>query len=372
MADKAVKLMQSQLDLLRGDKPTIGRAQWETWYGTSLSDMPESKNKFKISNTLDALDRLKKGDIQGVNKILDHQVWYSTIPFTYGEDLTPEGTYRCGIAYSDLLMAGIASQVGHSSAERASLDLARSHFSWLLIGLGMSPGKEVKDHHLQHPDVPCVLIGTGAPVYPIRYVAQAGQRGWIRNREKRQPKVFIYIRHEDLSYIVYQGVGEQAHRKVRKNCRYETEMLQEIQRKWPALPVWGLSESNKVVARGYFNDPTSVGYARQVAQWLRSPSEPFTFIRFEDGSVCSLMNESHGSSTDTLMIDMHLANGTTIKTSADDGLRVPSHPQTGWETTNSVHCLRRDGVAPTMSINKPAVPIAYRVHSVPGQQPWVE
>jgi hypothetical protein len=356
----AVLLGRTLVDLIRRRKPTLPRAKWETNYREPFS-ISESPNKQATSNACELVWALNEGKLEIVDQVLAWFAWLRTQPFTPKECIVPEEAYRSLTAYPTLVAAGVAHQRNNLAAKIACLDLARAHLAWCLLGIAMRPGRSVKDHHLDHPDVPCVLIGTGSPNYPERKVTQCGDRGWIRSRTKGSPKVFLFTDHIGLSVIVYQGLGLKLSRKTRKACSDQVETLAAILDRWPSTPVWGLSAVDAVMAKRFFDEPTRVDYAREIVPWLLAPERTLRFVRFNDGTVIAMMEDTDPSSTDWLMIDASYSGGETRMTSADDGNRDETLMQIGMEETSAFACQRRDGAGPVMRLPKPNAGVAYRV-----------
>ena len=110
----------------------------------------------------------------------------------------------------------------------------------------------------------------------------------------------------------------------------------------PGIAPLGFDHLDRALLREFLREPASVALAMRVVEWVAryAPPQPHTFIRYADGSVCTILHESARSSTDPRMVDIWLVGGRTMKTSADDGLRSSSAPQTATETQTAILCRK--------------------------------
>lgn len=358
----ATKMADELLSLVQGTIPKT--REWQTEIHLELGSLPASRNKFLVCNAADLVFAWLRNDRDRVRQILDWWVGFAATPFTAGEELTGEEVYRPMQAYSALTAAAVATKADHFAAENAALRLARAHAAWLLLGAGCGPAKRVRDHHLDKVGKPVVLIGDGAPVSDLPYIAQAGMRGWIRSREKNQPQTFLFCESIGLSLIVGQAADLAVPRKL---APWQSDLFAALRRLAPTLPAWGLSPDDQAAARAYLRNPTDPVLARRVVDWIgqQVPPLPFTFVRYADGSIVTLFEDSHSSSTDARMIDAWYADGRSMKTSADDGLRSASPPQRGFELGDAFACQLESG-GTVMTLPRPRTAEAWRLRTSAG------
>lgn len=335
--------------------------EWKTEIYLQRGALPASRNKFLACNACELIFAWLKNDRSRVREILDWWVWFATTPLSCGEDLTPEEVYRALMAYSSLAAAAVAKLAKHAPAYAAALGVAKAHAAWLLLGAGCGPARKVRDHHLERIGKPVVLVGDGAPVSDLPYIAQAGKRGWIRNRQEG-PKTFHFCESIGLSAIVGQAVGLAVPRRL---TPWQADLLAALQRLAPGLPPFGFESFDQTVALAFLRNPTDLSPAREIAKWLKAPDLPFAFVRYADGSIVTLCEHAGASSTDSRMIDAWYADGRSMKTSADDGLRSSSPPQRGFELSDSFACQLESG-GPVMVLPRPRVAEAWRVRTAGG------
>lgn len=332
---------------------------WTTEIHLSRGNLPASRNKFLACNSCALVEAWRHGRKARVVEILDWWAWFSVQPFTDGEDLTPEEAYRTLQAYAALVAAAIALITGHHGYQ-AIRKHARAHAAWLIIGAAPGPGKRIVDHQLEKLTEPVILVGSGSNACDLPYVTQAGQRGWVRNREKNQPKTFLFCDRVGLSVIVGQVLGRSISRKL---AAWQVDIFEAIRDLSPNLPVWGFDGDELESARAFLADPTNPAKAQRIVKMLEgfAPSLPFTFLRYESGAAVSLMRQSSGSSTDPCMIDVWLPGGKTLKASADDGLRESSSPQRGWFEGAFLACQKAIGSTKVVRVPAPDGAIAWRL-----------
>lgn len=351
-------------ELLTLAKGTIPKTrEWQTEIYLQRGALPASRNKFLCCNAAEAMFAWLRNDRARVREILDWWVWFATTPLSAGEDLTGEEVYRALMAYSSLAAAAVAKRADHADGYAAALAVAKGHATWLLLGAGCGPAKKVRDHHLDKVGKPVVLVGDGAPVSSLPYIAQAGKRGWIRNRQEG-PKTFHFCESIGLSAIVGQAVGLAVPRKL---TPWQVDLLAALQSFAPGLPPFGFTGFDQTVALAFLRNPTDLSPAREIAKWVafQAPELPFTFVRYVDGSIVTLCEHAGASSTDSRMIDAWYADGRSMKTSADDGLRAASPPQRGFELSDSFACQLEAG-GPVMTLPGPRVAEAWRVRTAGG------
>ena len=356
----ATKMGDELLQLAKGSIPQT--REWKTEIHLERGALPASRNKFLCCNAAELLFAWLRNDRARVTEILDWWQWFATTPLTAGEDLTPEEVYRSLQAYSSLTAAAVALRIPSATGYAAAIGIARAHAAWLLLGAGCGPARKVREHHLSKVGKPVVLVGDGAPVSSLPYIAQAGKRGWIRNRQEG-PKTFLFTESVGLSAIVGQAAGLVV---PRKPTPWQADLLAALQNLSPGLPPFGFSKDDQSIARAYLANPTEPAIVRHIVGWLQPPSLPFTFIRYEDGSIVSLCEHAGGSSTDSRMIDAWFADGRSMKTSADDGLRSESPSQRGFELGDAFACQLESG-GTVMTIPRPSSAEVWRVRTRDGQ-----
>lgn len=359
---KATQMAEELLVLAKGTIPKTRLWQTEIHLGRSAGQLPDSRNKFLVCNAAELLFAWLENNRARVRDILDWWVWFAGTGFTAGEDLTPEEVYRTMQAYAAEAAAAVARKTGHPGYS-AILALSKAHAAWLLIGAGCGPARKVRDHHLDKIGKPVVLVGDGAPVSALPYIAQAGKRGWIRNREDG-PQTFLFCEATGLSAIVGQAAGLPVPRKL---TPWQVDLHAALLDFAPGLPPFGFESVDQVVAQAFLANPADPTPVREVVKWVapHPPELPFTFVRYVDGSIVSLCERAGGSSTDTRMIDAWFADGRSMKTSADDGLRSSSPPQIGFELGESFACEFTSG-GPAMTVPRPRAAEAWRVRSANG------
>lgn len=352
-------------ELLQLAKGTIPKTrEWQTEIFLERGHLPASRNKFLCCNAAEAIFAWLRNDRARVREILDWWTWFATTPLSAGEDLTGEEVYRALMAYGNLAAAAVAKRSGHDAGYAAALAVAKAHATWLLLGAGCGPARKVRDHHLDQIGRPVVLVGDGPPVSDLPYIAQAGKRGWIRNRQEG-PKTFLFCESVGLSAIVGQAAGLAV---PRKPTPWQVDLLAALQSFAPGLPPFGFESLEQTVARAFLRNPTDLSPAREIAKWVahQAPDLPFTFVRYVDGSIVTLCEHAGTSSTDARMIDAWYADGRSMKTSADDGLRSSSPPQRGFELGSSFACQLESG-GPVMTLPRPSAAEAWRVRTSRGE-----
>lgn len=359
MSDDAVKMWAEMYQLILGRKPDTGL--WRTEVPSGMS-FPGSWNKPLVCKTAHAFDAHISNHPNEVNSDLDWWVDFCrSKPLGGAEGLTPEVVYR-GMPISAAFGAGaLAYRVGHGAAETACLRNSRAHIGWLALGVAGGPGREVTDHHLDKVGQPCVLIGDGREISAMQWVAAAGPRGWVRNRKKGEPQVFLFANTVAFSATLAMAAGLPFPHSA---APLEADIFNALLRFAPGVAPFGLSAQDRDDLRSFMKDPTDPNKARKILLWVQgqglAPSQGYTYIRYADGSVAVYMHRSYGSSTDPQMISVWYRGGKVAMASADDGLRSSSDPQIGFETPTSICCQKVAGGL-ILSVPKPVAAEAYRV-----------
>lgn len=353
MSGDAEAMNRELLDLVRGKVPETSFWKEEVPNDNSLRG---SKNK---PLTCKAAASYYAYRIGRTEEAMNHLGWwleYVKLPFMQGEELTPEEVYRPMFIYPPYAAAALARRLGRSDIERACLDFVRAGVVWLGMGTGTGPGRIVTNHHLDNITAPCVLIGDGGFSSKLPYVAQAGMRGHIRNRDGG-PKTFHFTESIGLSVIV----GQAANLVVpRKPTPWQCDLFAAIGDVAPGIDVLGFSSNQRVQFLGMLNNPTNLGLVVECVKWIASygPQLDFEFIRYIDGSVFVYMLKNHSSYTDDRMIDGWFLGGTTMKASADDGLRSSHLSMICQETSNEIAC---SGGGRSIAIMKPKAAESHRI-----------
>jgi len=374
MADDAVKMWGEMLSLIRGSVP--GTELWRREIPKGMS-LPGSWNKPLVCNTAEGFFGFIAHNTAIVKQRLDWWVEFCrSKPLGGAEGLSPEEIYRSMPITAAFGGAALARKVGRQDAEIACGNNARAHVAWLALGTGMGPGRKVRDHHLENIEEPCVLIGDGDPICELPFVAVAGPRGWVRNREKKQAPLFQFTTAVSFSWLLALVAGKNPGRKLEL---FGHDLCSAILRFEPGVAFYGFSPQDREDLRRFMEDPTDPERARKLLPWITgpnlAPSQGYTYVRYVDGSVAVWMRRSHTSSTDPTMICVWYRGGKTAMASADDGLRSSSDPQKAWESATAIYCQKLSG-GPILTVLKPNSAEAYRVESdesgvvtltVPGQ-----
>lgn len=358
MSGDAVRMNDELLKLVQGKIPETREWQTEIPTGYALNG---SRNKPLVCATAEAYHAYLTGNPSRVLRMLDWWVGFCDLPFSDGEELTPEEVYRSMMVYSAFAAGALATKVGHAAAAKACLENCRAHVGWLALGAGAGSGKKVTDHHLSDVTKPCVLVGDGPFVTHLPYVAQAGMRGWIRNRDGG-PQTFHFTESVGLSVIVAQAAGLGFERKL---APWQNDLFRATVAFCPAADPLGLSRSDASALASYLASPESPARAMEIAAWVRDlcSNDDFEFVRHADAAVETYMLENHSSSTDDRMVDAWRAGGGTAKASADDGLRsshlhMTAREEAGWIVV--------EGGGRVVSVRMAESPVAWRASSRSG------
>lgn len=361
MADDAVRMWGEMLSLIRGKVPVT--ELWRREIPTGMS-LPGSWNKPLVCNTAEAFFGFIAHNESLIRQRLNWWVEFCrSKPLGGGEGLSPEEVYRGMPITAAFAAAALARKVGRKDAEIACSDNARAHVAWLALGTGTGPGRKVRDHHLDDIEKPCVLIGDGDSICSLPWVAVAGPRGWVRNREKKQAPLFQFTTAVSFSWILATVAGHNPGRKLEP---FGFDLCAAILGFEPGVALYGFSPQDREDLRLFMADPTDPERARKLLPWIQgpglAPSQGYTYVRYVDGSVAVWMHRSQGSSTDPTMISVWYRGGKTAMASSDDGLRSSSDPQKAWESETAIYCQKLSG-GPILTVLKPNSAEAYRVES---------
>lgn len=353
MSGDAEAMNRELLDLVRGKVPETSFWKEEVPSDNSLRG---SKNKPLTCKAAASYYSYRVGRTEEAIRHLEWWIEYVKLPFMQGEELTPEEVYRPMFIYPPYAAAALARRLGRTDIERACLGVVRAGVVWLGMGTGTGPGKMVTNHHLDNVTAPCILVGDGEFPSKLPYVAQAGMRGHIRNRDGG-PQTFHFTESIGLSAIVGQAANLSVPRKL---TPWQCDLFAAIGDIAPGIDVLGFSPNQRVQFLGMLNNPTNLGLVVEVVKWIAAygPSLDFEFIRYVDGSVFVYMLKNHSSSTDDRMIDGWLLGGSTLKASADDGLRSSHLSMECQETSNEIAC---SGSGRSVAIAKPRIAESHRI-----------
>lgn len=320
-----------------------------------------SRNKPLVCATAEGYHAFLTARPARVLEMLGWWVWFCGQPFTDGEELTPEEVYRAMMLYSAFGAAALARKVGHQEAEAACLAYCRAHVGWLALGAGAGAGKKVTDHHLGDVTKPCVLVGDGGFISALPYVAQAGMRGWIRNRDGG-PQTFHFTDASGLSVALAQAAGLGYDRRL---APAQDEALKAAMKFAPSIPPLGFNDAQRRALLLYLADPAVLASAVDIVALVayHCPNDDFEFVRHADASVEVYMLENHSSSTDDRMVDAWRAGGGTAKASADDGLRSSHLHMTAREEGGQIVV---EGGGRSVSVQMSSSPIAWRASARSG------
>jgi hypothetical protein len=355
----ATKMGVELLSLVQGKVP--GTTEWRTEVPTGYA-LNGSRNKPLVCATAEAFHAYLTGSPSRVLRMLDWWVGFCDLPFSDNEELTPEEVYRSMMVYSAFAAGALARKVGHHAAEAACLANCRAHVGWLALGAGAGSGKKVTDHHLADVTKPCVLVGDGPFVTHLPYIAQAGMRGWIRNRDGGQ-QTFHFTESVGLSVIVGQAAGLGFERRL---APWQSDLFKATIAFSPGVAPLGLTPSDAAALAAYLGEPEIAARAMPIAGMVKDlcPNDDFEFVRHADAGVETYMLENHSSSTDDRMVDVWRAGGETAKASADDGLRSSHLHMTAREEAGRIVV---EGGGRVVSVQMSAAPIAWRASARSGK-----
>lgn len=359
MADDAVRMWDEMLSLIKGESPATDIWRREIPIGTSL---PGSWNKPLVCNTAEAFWAFLANRPLVIRERLDWWVEFCKKSLGGAEGLSPEEIYRGMPISAAFAGSALARRVGRRDAEFACANNARAHVAWLALGTATAPGRRVRDHHLEDTSKPCVLIGDGADICDLPWVAVAGPRGWVRNREKKQAALFQFTTAVSFSWLLAKVAGKNPRRSLEP---FGHDLCEAIVAFDPDAAFYGFSQQDRATLRAFLDAPWEPSRAKKLLPWIQdvglAPSQGYTYIRYVDGSVVVYMHRSTGSSTDPTMICVWYAGSRkSAMASADDGLRSSSDPQVAFETSTAICCQKVSGGV-VMSVPKPSVEESYRV-----------
>lgn len=292
---------------------------------------PASANKHLLGNAAAGLIAYDRHDASGLVEFFDWLEWYAHHETLHAnEATTPSESYRTAIDYPTWVCAGLAQATGRAELAGKLFARSRASLAHLALGVGTRPPRKVRDHGT--PGTVFVLWGDGEPdPVPgsgggVPFVAQAGQRGKVRAADNVIPGgtkfdgKFHYTNAWALSVMLGQPLGWPYKEETFK---LEAQAWEAIRRRWPAIPVWGLSATDLATLRSFVGHPTDVRLARSVWQWACAcpPSEGRLYVRHVDGGVEAVAVELGDSSTDGVAVRQAWADGRTALAGASSGSR---------------------------------------------------
>lgn len=357
----AAKIAENLADVSMRRLPRWPESVWRPFVNYAQEEQ-ESANRTPGANSLATLLAHDQGNLHTVGKGLEYFQWLSTQPFMQNETATSEPTYRVLHAYSPLLMYGVALSRGTQDEIEACRSLARSHFSWLLLGIGLRPGRAVRNHHLGDNDG-CILVGDGNEVNDMmRMVVSAGMRSW--KRESNIHTKFMFTENTATSVIVAQGLG--TNYPLNKEW-VQRDIMLGYSNRWGLLP-WALTHGELNAAMAFAGNPMDVSLATIIASWCLPYKLPYQIDRYASGAVATAMLQPHNSSTDHMPVEILEANGTLLRASLSDGIRSTKEPQVVDLNNQRAYILyHASGSGQALSVPRPEGTISYSVRSDPGR-----
>lgn len=329
---------------------------------------PGSHNKRWMANTIWLVESLNRNQTSLVREILDWTVWARTQPFMMNEALTPEDIYRGGPSYSYDVCACVAREINYPQAVGACDDLGKSNMAYLLAGLAPGNAKMVVDRGAGKPGS-IVLKGTGKR-RQMAYIVQPGMRGWVREGKKGDGP-FQFTEHDTCSGIVCMAL----------NLRYPKGLLSAEHAIWTArlkrwkrdiYPAWGLSGLDLASVHAYRQDLANPVKFRPIVKWMIPTNQDFEFYRYVTTEIEGLMSGPQRSSTDPLTLDGYHADGTTYKTSPEDGVRSTNRPIRSWREQGAMCSQFEDHSEPVRRIPRVQAEVAFSVIAHSGREAYVD
>lgn len=298
---------------------------------------PGSANKHLLENAALAISTPSKA-----SQVLGWLPWYSTRPLHENEATTCSESYRPGIDYPTLALAGFAFDHGQHALSETLLDRSRASICDLLLSVGVLPPRVVRDEGI--PGQRGVLVGDGPftplPGSDVPAILGVGMRGHVRADTPQGnlgPWRYLYQRVQAVMVcqalgLAYRSAGFLRHHEVFEN----------IVRRWPLMRRWGFSEADRLVARAYLENPADPIAARQIHDWAAMfPSNQGRLrVRGTDRAVESVALELGSSSTGGVAINCQRADGVTFRASSDTGTRFKGdiRPQTAEIVGGRIRC----------------------------------
>lgn len=330
-----------------------------------------SANHKMWSNPTKALVGLNTKDFGSTDAVLSWCDWYVEQPIYENECLTPNPSYRGAIDTGTLCLAGCALERGRDVLLDRLLKRSRAGEAWILVGAGSGLARRVRNHHLDKLGQSVLLVGDGerSGLDGLPYFAQAGKRGRVREGASgNHVGPFEDTENLGLSVLVAQALGG-----IRYPKGY-ADLFEALRRRWPTLPVFGLSREDRATARAWLRNPLDTLLAGRLVEWINgapAPDHPVNVDRYDDGAIAFWLEEVGDSSTGADVVDVLLADGTHYLGSVDSGSRDSGRPgdvqdvdpQVVTEAAESFVCRWRSGERPQIVVPKPRGKRVFRIHS---------
>lgn len=363
MADNLfVREADALLLALKGGQPST--ADYSGNISTERGETGSANHKM-LCNAAGALDARTAGSL--VAQILDWCEWYVDQPLHENEGFTGSGAYRPAIMFGTYALAGAAKNYGRLALCESLLRRTRADVHWLILGAATGPARAVRDHQLGKVGRAVLLVGDGKrqglPRSNAPYVAIAGKRCHVREGKGHSGN-FEYTDGIVQSLIVAQALGLDYSPGVSWHAHFAA-----IVNRWPTLPAWGLTSTDRTAALAFLQTPAEPVLARSIfaaAKGFR-PKHPGSFIRWEDATIAAVAWKLDRSSTGGRAVDMVRPNGMHYIGSADTGGRDEGGPvdvraQTTTESAEAFVSRWDDGAGEPISTPKPvAIAEAWRV-----------
>jgi hypothetical protein len=289
-------------------------------------------------------------------------------PMDQNEGFTPHN-YATPIAIGTWALACGLHEIGQRELSAVAFRRARAKMAWIALGVSTVVPKKVTNHYLKEQNVPHLFVGDGKPDavkgIPIPGIAFAGLRGHLRGGGSGNHNGEIeQTNNSSLLALLAPALGLACPKAFR---RHHDALV----KRYPGLPVMGLSPEDTGVLRAFVSDPGDVSLAKLVFAMAKDfrPQMPFAFIRHADRAIEAVCWLTHGSSTGARAVDTILANGTHYIGSADTGKRDSAgdasddvRPQRVVETSEFLACQWLDG-GTVIKVPRPRSPEIYRVET---------
>lgn len=277
--------------------------------------------------------------------VVDWLRWYVDQPLHENEATTPSESYRMAISYSTLALSVVARLAGDSELCRRVVARCKADISNLILAVGMSAPREVKDEG--KPGKPVVLHGNGKLVPAkkrkssdpdLPYVAEVGKRGHVR--ERRAGGGFTGPFHYKYEYSLSVMVAQAASLPYRGSFyKWEHEVYEKLVNRWEAPPYWGMNHETVLSFLRHPMDTIQARFFHNLAAEFPS-NEGRSRVRKVDGTIECIANTLGDSSTGGLAINTCDPNGFTYRTSCDNGSRGQQDisPQHSYITSTALVC----------------------------------
>jgi hypothetical protein len=284
------------------------------------------------------------------------------------EAFTPHN-YQTPISIGTWAIACGLHAIGKKGLSALAFRRARAKMAWLALGVSVVTPRKVTNHYLKEQGVAHLFVGDGKPDavkgIPIPGIAFAGLRGHLRGGGSANHHGDIeQTNNSALLALLAPALGMACPKAFRRHH-------DALRRRFPLLPVMGLSPEDVGLLRAFVRSPGQIPLARAVFEMAKDfrPQQPFAFVRYEDLAVESFCRLTHASSTGARAVDTILANGTHYIGSADTGKRDSPgdgsddvRAQRVTETPDFLLCQWVDG-GPVIKVPRPKARELWRVET---------